>query len=301
MRFNTVLSILFVSAAMGFYLPDASAEPLDLSQVAMDLAVPPMVAGLPAAGSRVAQTHPDYVKTDVYHALYLPTDWKPGTKHRYPVIVEFAGNGPYRNKYSDISTGKVEGSRLGFGISGGENYIWICMPFLNHEGTANVTRWWGNKPQFNPQPTVDYCQKTLGWICEQYGGDWDRVLLTGFSRGAIACNYIGLHDDEISRMWRAMVVFSHYDGVRQWEYPFSDKASAMQRLQRLGNCPQFICAEGHLDEQIQQTRMYMRQTGVQGDFAFHTTGFRNHNDAWVLRPGKTRSEMRLWVTQKLSR
>jgi hypothetical protein len=75
----------------------------------------------------------------------------------------------------------------------------------------------------------------------------------------------------------------------------------MQRLQRLGNCPQFICAEGQRDGQLQPTRMYLEQTGVEGDFTFRTTGFRNHHDAWVLRPGKTRTEMRIWVTQKLSR
>jgi galactonate dehydratase len=27
------------------------------------------------------------------------------------------------------------------------------------------------------------------------------VILTGFSRGAIACNYIGLHDAEIAKLW----------------------------------------------------------------------------------------------------
>ena len=66
---------------------------------------------------------------------------------RMPVIVEFAGNGPYKSRFGDISTGLVEGSKLGYGITGGKNFIWVCMPYLNNDGTANVTQWWGNKPE----------------------------------------------------------------------------------------------------------------------------------------------------------
>ena len=50
-------------------------------------------------------------------------------------------------------------------------------------------------------------------VCEQYGGDRAAVILTGFSRGAIACNYLGLHNEEIAGLWRAFIPYSHYDGV----------------------------------------------------------------------------------------
>ena len=40
-----------------------------------------MVVGDPAPGKRVRQVAPDYVGTDVHHALYLPTDWKPDGKY----------------------------------------------------------------------------------------------------------------------------------------------------------------------------------------------------------------------------
>ena len=55
-----------------------------------DLATPPMTEEAPAAGKRVRQVAPEYEGTQVYHSLYLPTDWKPGEK--YPVIVEYTGN-----------------------------------------------------------------------------------------------------------------------------------------------------------------------------------------------------------------
>ena len=67
------------------------------------------IAREPAAGKRVKQVHPDWMQTEVYHLLYLPKDWQPGK--RYPVIVEYAGNGPYQNRFGDISTGHPEGAR----------------------------------------------------------------------------------------------------------------------------------------------------------------------------------------------
>ena len=41
-------------------------------------------------------------------------------------------------------------------------------------------------------------QKTVPWVCENFGGDTEKVFLCGFSRG-IACNFIGLHDDEANK------------------------------------------------------------------------------------------------------
>ncbi|MBT4726042.1 MAG: hypothetical protein HOB29_13840 [Planctomycetaceae bacterium] len=281
----------------------AAAAGVDVSSVPADLVVPEMEEAKPAAGKRVRQTLPGYQHTDVYHSLYLPKQWQPEKSgvatSKLPVIVEFAGNGPYKNEFGDVSTGKVEHSKLGFGISAGEGFIWICMPLLNAAGTKNVTRWWGDAPEYNPQPTVEYCQKTVRWVCEHYGGDLDRVLLTGFSRGAIACNYIGLHDEKIASLWRAMVVYSHYDGVVKWGYPFSDRTSAVKRLQRLGDCPQFICHENKSARQtgLEQTRTFLNESGIDGDFTFHLTGFRNHNDTWVLRPSEARKAMRAWLIQ----
>ena len=97
------------------------------------------IAGEPAAGKRVKQVHPDWKQTEVYHVLYLPKDWQPGK--RYPVIVEYAGNGPYQNRFGDISTGHPEGSKMGYGITGGRGFVWVCIPYLNADGTRNVTQW----------------------------------------------------------------------------------------------------------------------------------------------------------------
>ena len=267
----------------------------DINSVKPDLALPPLSKTQPAAGVRVKQTHPHWAKTSVYHTLYLPKDWRPGKS--YPVLIEFAGNGPYQNRFGDVSTGKPEGSKMGFGISGGTGFIWVCIPYLNNAGNKNVTQWWGDMPKYNPQPTLEYCKKVVPWICKNYGGDLKSVVLCGFSRGAIACNYLGLYDDDIARLWRAFIPYSHYDGVRRWPYPVSDQESAKRRLQRLAGRPQFICHEG---TGVSGTQKFLDSTEIKGKFTFQATGFRNHNDAWLLRPSSARAALRGWLKATLA-
>jgi len=264
----------------------------DISTVAPDLVVPPMTTGAPAPGQRVRFTTPGWESTEVYGTLYLPTDWKPDG--HFPVIAEWAGNGDFHNSFGDVSTGVVEGSRLGYGITEGRGCIWVCLPYLNHAGTANVIKWWGDPPGYDPQPTLAYARATVRSVCEKFGGDPSRVVLAGFSRGSIACNYLGLYDDETARLWKAFVCYSQYDGERTgWPYPGADRVSALARLRRLNGRPQFICGE---NANASDTERYLRDSGSweKGAFTIVPTGFRNHNDAWVLRPSEPRTKLREW-------
>jgi hypothetical protein len=164
------------------------------------------------------------------------------------------------------------------------------MPFVTAEKTNAVT-WWGDVGQ-----TKSYCRKTVALVCEKYGGDPKKVVLAGFSRGSIGCNYIGLNDDEIAPLWRAFVCYSHYDGQRtSWGYPAADRASALERLQRLRGRPQFICMENGVDP----IREYVEATGIHGDFTFRTVPFRNHSDRWVLRDVPERKALRDWLRNAL--
>ena len=99
----------------------AAADP-NISTVPPDLFIPPITSGEPAAGKRVFYRLPDDVATVPEIVLYLPTDWTP--EKRFPVIVEYAGNGNYQNKYGDVSTGRPEGSQLGYGLTGGAGAIY---------------------------------------------------------------------------------------------------------------------------------------------------------------------------------
>lgn len=265
---------------MALHVPHVDAE--DIGTITPDLTTPSVTDGTPAPGTRVRQFNKDYTGSKVYHALYLPTDWVKGKK--YPVIVEYAGN-----KWK-TSLGTVEGSNLGYGISGGKGVIWICMPFVDKTNQMNATTWWGDV-----EATVQYCKKTVNRICTEYGGDSSNVFLAGFSRGAIACNYIGLHDDEIASLWRGFICHSHYDGVKQWRYAGSDRSSAATRLKRLGSRPQFISHE----ESVDPTKMYLKMAVPSGNFTFLALPFADHTDQWVLRDIPERKILREWFENVL--
>lgn len=272
--------------------PPAKSVWPDLATVPADLTVPTTQATPPAPGVRSVQTTAGWANTAVHHTLYLPSDWAPGKK--YPVLVEYAGNGPYRNAYGDVSDGTVEGCRLGYGISGGRGFLWVCLPFVAVEGTAqrNATQWWGDIAA-----TKRYCLTTVRDVCARWGGDERAVIFCGFSRGAIAANYLGLRDEEIASLWRAFICASHYDGVSErWPYPDADRASARERLQRLGTRPQFILQEGS----TQATREWLRASGVAGKWTFFDLPFRNHSADWVLRDIPARREVRAWLAGVLA-
>lgn len=248
-----------------------------LEEIPADLEVPGVVAADPAPGLRVKDDLPTGAPNDLYHLLYLPRDWKPD--RRYPVIFEYPGNRFREGK------GIQEECVLGYGITGGEGAIWVCLPFVDPGSGSHASRWWGD-----PDATVTYCVEAVERVCRSFGGDRERLFLAGFSRGAIACNFIGLRDDAIASLWRGMICHSHYDGVRRWGYPESDEASAVKRLKRLSRRPQWISHE----HSVEDTENYLGQWLPGGDFTFGVLPFREHTADWVLRDLPLRRELREW-------
>lgn len=263
----------------------------DVTSVVADLEVPMMKMGAPEPGQRVQAVTAGWEGTEVHHALWLPPEWTPAA--RWPVVVELAGNGGYKNPYGDVCDGSVAGCRLGYGMSGGRGMIWVCAPFVEVKdgNKRNAQKWWGDVEE-----TKRYLKATVAEVCARFGGDSARVVLAGFSRGSIGCHYIGLHDEEISQLWRAFVCHSHFDGViEKWPYPGADRSSALERLKRLGNRPEWISHEGGTG----QTEAYLSGTGVQGRWQLVAIPFRNHTDAWVLRPIPARAQLRAWLSEAL--
>jgi len=268
----------------------------DIRSVPPDLEVPSLRNEPPAAGTRVRQTLDAWKGTRVYHVVYLPADWKPGAT--LPVIVELAGN-EYRNSYGDISTGRPEGSNLGYGLSAGRGFIWLCVPYLNAAGNDLAVKWWGDAPRYDPEPTLKYLREAVKTVCREFGGNESKVVLCGFSRGAIACNYLGLHDDETAKLWCGFLAYSHYDGmIETWPYPGANRKSAEERLKRLGNRPQFICGK---EANLIETEQYLKPLLPNAKLTFAAVGFRNHNDAWILRPSEARDRARKWIEELISR
>jgi len=259
----------------------------DIRSIEPDLAVPPVELGAPAAGQRVYATARGWQDTALFHAIYLPVNWQPGGK--FPVIVEYPGNGGYRSRFGDVSDGSVEQCRIGYGVSAGRDYIWVSLPFVGvtEAGRGNRAIWWGDADE-----TAAYCVDTVREVCRDYGGDPGALVLAGFSRGSIACHAIGLRNDTIAGLWRAFICHSHYDGVRtSWPTGDADRFSALVRLQRLKGRPQFISHERSAAE----TRAYLQEADVPGDFTVVDFPFRNHTDLWAERDTALRRELRAWL------
>ena len=274
--------ILFLGS--GYYL---------FSQEA-DLSVPEMKDQPPAAGLRVRVTPPEYSGTAVHHSLYLPVDWVAGKK--YPVLVEYTGN-----YYPESgSTGQVKDANLGYGLTGKKGFIWIVMPYVAEDLLKNERSWWGNR-----EATIEYCKVNLPRICQKYGGDTSNVFICGFSRGAIAVNYIGLGDDEIARFWKGFIAHEHYDGVRTWGYKGDDSASALTRLKRLNGRPQLI-SEAVTFNLSGKARDYLGKYSDLGDFTFLKVPVdslfnipedipMSHTDLWLLKNSPARQMARQWL------
>lgn len=251
----------------------------------------PLTWEAPSTGKRALVRAPGYAETEAYHVVTLPTDWSPGRK--FPVYVEWTGNGGYVDPCGERTTGRPESGRLAIGLAGNDGVICVQLPYLNAAGTANVATWWGSAPEHGPESTLKYAAAALDEVIARWGGDPDRMVLIGFSRGAIAVNALGLANDEIAKRWRAMVAYSHYDGVRQWPVAGSDRASAAERLKRLGQRPQFIVSEPMPNGAgLEATEGWLRESAPNAPREFLTSGFRDHSDGWAMRPGATRDRIR---------
>jgi hypothetical protein len=275
-----ISSLLFAVTSLTAQTPDWKAIPPDLT-------VPAVTQGQPAPGKRVPQTSTGWEKTKVHHLLHLPNDWQPEKK--YPVIIEYAGNGPYADARGDTCDGSVEGCILGYGIGGGKNVIWASLPFIEEKDglTQNAPKWWGDVEQ-----TKRYCLGTVRDLCARFGGDSQRVFIAGVSRGSIACNFIGLHDDEIAKLWCGFICHSHYDGSRRWPGD-GGEAAVLERLKRLGSRPQWISQE----VTTAATEKWLQSTGLTGDWTFVPMPFPNHSAAWVLRDMPERQRLREWLAR----
>ncbi len=281
--------LLFLIGSVLVSAADAEKTPFDLTS-------PIMTSGEPGPGKRVRQVAPEYEGTDVHHSLYLPVDWEAGGK--YPVIVEYTGNyWPSSN-----STGKVEDANLGYGMSGGRGFIWVAMPYVEKGRNENAVTWWGDA-----QATVDYCKVNLPRICEEFGGDRDNVFVCGFSRGAIGASYIGLADDEIASLWKGVFTHDHFDGAKTWDYPKSDRASAIRRLARLKGRPVLVCStnasklrDEYLIEHLELARFTFLDVPTNRIFDLpEGPVIHPHTDLWMHKESEYRKQARSWIENAL--
>jgi hypothetical protein len=270
-----------------------------MSVGAADLVLPPMTSGEPQPGKRAAVIAPEYTGTKVRHLIALPDDWTPDWKARgksWPVIAEYTGN----FFPTSGSTGEVEGAGLGYGVSRGQA-IWVVLPYVAKDRQKNEITWWGDIAA-----TVAYAKTNIPRICAQFGGDPKKVVLCGFSRGAIGVSFLGLHDDDMAKLWCGLWAHDHFDGMLEWKghawgsplARYREEASA--RLRRLQGRPLLVSQAGA------QTRRFIDALAPSGvtyltvDMAAHFGTFPNelakhpHNDRWPLRDGDATITARAW-------
>ncbi|QDU74210.1 hypothetical protein Pan97_12150 [Bremerella volcania] len=279
----------------------ATAVELDVEST-QALALPEVVQAPPSAGVCTRQQAKEYVGTDVHHMVFLPKHWS-AEGERLPIIFEYTGN--YYPAAG--STGKVEDAGLGYGLSGGQ-FIWVVLPMISADGKSNAITWWGDV-----DATVAYAKTNVPRIIEQFHANPDAVFLCGFSRGAIGVNFLGLHDDEVAKLWTAFITHDHFDGVRSWRgtewgsplEAYREKAS--QRLKRVAGRPYLVCENGN----IEPTRAFIQSVlGDQHAFTFLPIDTRMifgefpnqyakhaHNDRWPLVPSHYRADAWGWMNE----
>jgi len=270
-----------------------------MSVGAADLVLPPLTSGEPQPGKRAAVIAPEYTGTKVRHLIALPDDWTPDWKARgksWPVIAEYTGN------YfpTSGSTGEVEGAGLGYGVARGKA-IWVVLPYVAKDRQKNEITWWGDI-----DATVGYAKTNIPRICAQFGGDPKKVVLCGFSRGAIGVSFLGLHDDDVAKLWCGLWAHDHFDGMLEWKghtwgsplVRYREEASI--RVRRLQGRPLLVSQAGA------QTRRFIDALAPSGvtyltvDMAAHFGTFPNelakhpHNDRWPLRDGDATITARAW-------
>ena len=266
---------------------------------AADLTLPPLTDQGPQPGKRAAVTAPEYAGTKVRHLIALPDDWTPDWQakgKRWPVIAEYTGN------YfpTSGSTGEVEGAALGYGLARGKA-IWVVLPYVAKDRQKNERTWWGDI-----DATVGYAKANLPRICAEFGGDPKKVVLCGFSRGAIGVSFLGLHDDEAAQLWCGLWAHDHFDGMLEWKghvwgsplVRYREEATV--RLRRLAGRPLLVTQAGA------ETKKFIASVAPSGvtyltvDMAAHFGTFPNelakhpHNDRWPLRDGDATSTARAW-------
>ena len=229
------------------------------SRPAGRLIMPKITEGFPAAGHCVRYRLNGDENNSIYCLVYLPVNWKQGIT--FPVIVEYPGN-IYFTK-ACYSTGLPDQCVIGYGMSKGKGAIWLSLPFVDRKTGAIVENGWGD-----PDATADYAVSLVEEICARFGGERRNVILTGFSRGAIACGYIGLRNDRIAPLWKGFHACQHYDGDG-WNG--ATMKGAMERAQRFAGKAVFQTDNSAEIFQTIMDEMKAKITYVKSGLGFHSS------------------------------
>jgi hypothetical protein len=240
--------------------------------------VPNVEDAPPAPNKRVRYRLPSDENSRIYGVLNLPEDWTPGK--RYPVIVEYPGNIFFGSLC--YSTGMPDQCVIGYGMTKGKGAICLGLPFIDRAAGEIAENGWGNADD-----TADYAMRMVAEVGAKFGGDRQNVVLTGFSRGAIACGYIGLRNDDIAALWKGFHACQHYDGAN-WNG--STMPGALERAARFQGKAVFQTDNPQAKFQPVMDVMKAQVTWTQSGLRFHST-------AMFLDDRPSTQQLREWFWQ----
>jgi len=240
------------------------------------LTVPEVEEGVSFPGKRVRVYLPEY--PEAYYVLLLPYNYTDRIK--LPVIFESPGNPCLKG-----SDGLPDTSCLGYGICHGIDYIWVCVPFVTNTGSI-LRSYWGK----DPLSTVSFWLAVLDDLNSKFRIANDKIVLAGFSRGAVSTSYIGNYNDEISSKWCAYFAHSHFDGCCQTLLGSSD-----ERINRIQKKKVLItvgekdiakkCSQGAYEKLIKKgcSATYIEVPDLK------------HSPSWILEDSESAYKAREWL------
>jgi hypothetical protein len=240
--------------------------------------VPPVTDDAPAPGRRVRIRLDGDPAGGSYAVLHLPEDWRPDA--RLPLIVEYPGNiffvpGCY-------STGLPEQCVIGAGMTRGRGAICLALPFVDRTAGLIAEGGWGV-----PDDTAAYAVAMVEGVIREFGADPANVVLTGFSRGALACGFIGLRDDRIAALWKGFHACQHYDGDG-WNG--ATEAGALERARRFRGRAVFQTDNSRAKFQAVMDAMRVPVTWANSGLGAHAT-------AMFLDDRPSTQELRRWFRE----
>jgi hypothetical protein len=168
-------------------------------------------------------------------------------------------------------------------MTSGNNVIWISLPFVDRPNADIVENGFGSH---DGDDTATYAIDVIDAICTNWGGDRDHLFLCGFSRGAIACGYIGLRNESIAKLWKGFVACQHYDGS-PWRQ--SRMEDAVRRAPRFRGKAIF-----QVDNSRQQYQAVVDATDPSVTWTWAKSGLGYHATAMFLDDRPLATELRQW-------
>ncbi|MDA8909049.1 hypothetical protein N9I65_02620 [bacterium] len=245
--------------------------------------VPELEEGMPSPGKRVKYRLAGEERSGIYSVLYLPPSWREG--ERYPVIVEYPGNIFLNAKC--YSTGLPDQCVIGYGMTKGEGSILLSLPFVDRDADRIIESGFGNA-----EDTTAYAKAAIEEVVGRFGGDRDHMVLTGFSRGSIACGFIGLRDEEIAAFWKGIHGCQHYDGSRWRESTMEDAVLRAKRFQGK--------AIFQTDNDAEKYRPVVEATRPEVAWTWVNSGLGFHDTAMFLDDRPSTVKLREWYEELIS-